>query len=123
VVQFCALILGVALVMLGLVGLLLAEGPLFSALASGPSQDALRLASGGLLVAAGSRGPETFARAALGSVGLVYRLLGVLGALNGALFGLLPGGYTVADTVLHLVVGGLGVALAWGGGRRVPTTA
>lgn len=47
-------------------------------------------------------------------IGVIYLLVGVLGFVAPGLFGLLPAhGYSVVDNVIHLVLGILGVTVAW----------
>lgn len=47
-------------------------------------------------------------------IGVIYLLVGVLGFVAPGLFGLLPAhGYIVVDNVIHLVLGILGVTVAW----------
>ena len=116
---------GLVLVGLGGLGRLAGDEPLFGELGlnSDLPEDLLHLLTGGLLAYAGFRGTDALVRAVAGGVGVVYVLLGVLGFVNDELFGLLPDGYTLVDNLVHLVVGGLGVALAWGVGRRAPAPA
>jgi hypothetical protein len=116
---------GSVLVVLGVVGLLVGDQPLLGELGlnSDFPNDLLHLLTGGLLVYAGFRGTDSLVGAVAGGVGVVYLLLGALGFVQDELFGLLPDGYTFVDNLVHLVVGGLGVALAWAVGRRQPATA
>jgi len=53
-------------------------------------------------------------RTVVGVIGVVYLLVGVVGFVAPELFGLLPAhGYGVADNLLHLALGVLGIAVAW----------
>ncbi len=49
----------------------------------------------------------------VGLVGIIYLLVGVLGFAVPTMFGLIPHGYTAFDNLLHLVLGGLSLAVAW----------
>jgi hypothetical protein len=124
VVRHYCRVVGPFLVLLGIAGLLAGDQPLFGELGlnSDFPEDLLHLLTGGLLAGVGFRGTDALVRSAAGGVGVVYVLLGVLGAVNDELFGLLPDGYTVVDNLLHLVLGGLGIALAWVVGRREEAT-
>ncbi len=119
-VRLYSRLVGLVLVVLGVVGLLAGDEPLFGELGlnSDVPEDLFHLLTGGLLAAVGFRGSGALVRSVAGGVGVVYVLLGVLGTVNDELFGLLPDGYTVVDNLVHLVVGGLGIALAWVVGRR-----
>ena len=57
-------------------------------------------------------------RNVVGGLGVVDLLVGLLGFVDPALFGLLPSGYTVVDNLIHLVLGVAGIAVAWVIGRR-----
>jgi hypothetical protein len=123
VVRLYARIAGILFILIGIIGVLLGDGSLWDIVNSDVPEDVIHLATGALLLYAGFWGADSLARSIVGGVGVVYLLLGLLGSVNDELFGLLPDGYTIVDNVLHLVAGGLGVALAWVVGRRVPATA
>jgi hypothetical protein len=44
---------------------------------------------------------------------VVLILVGVLGFASPTMFGLIPHGYNAFDDLLHLVLGGLSLAVAW----------
>lgn len=53
-------------------------------------------------------------RTVVGVIGVVYLLVGLLGFVAPGLFGLLPAhGCSVADNILHVVLGILGIVMAW----------
>jgi hypothetical protein len=53
-------------------------------------------------------------RTVVGVIGVIYLLVGVLGFVAPGLFGLLPAhGYSVVDNLIHLVLGVLGIVVAW----------
>ncbi len=77
------------------------------------AEDIVHLATGALLAYAGFAASEGTARSIVGGLGVIYLLVGVLGFITPTLFGLMPHGYTIADNLLHLVLGGLGIAFGW----------
>jgi Domain of unknown function (DUF4383) len=114
---------GIVLVILGLLGLLMGEGPLMGILNMEPLVDVVRLVSGLALVFVGFRVADAgTVRAVAGAVGVLYLLLGLLGFVSTDLFELLQEELTVADDLIHLLVGVLGVAAAWLVGRRAVAT-
>ena len=108
-----AKIIGIALLLTGVVGLLLGDERLFGLLNIDLAEDIVHLATGALLVYAGFAASEGTARSIVGGLGVIYLLVGVLGFITPTVFGLMPHGYTIADNLLHLVLGGLGIAFGW----------
>lgn len=106
---------GPLLVLSGVAGLFSGGFPLFGVLNVDPFENLLHLASGCVLLYAGfvPRGGRRAGVAALG-VGVLYALVGVVGIVVPDLFGLTPGGLSLADDVIHLTLGALGI----GAGQR-----
>jgi hypothetical protein len=52
-------------------------------------------------------------RNVVGLLEIIYLMVGVLGFAAPTMFGLIPHGYTAFDNLLHLVLGGLSLAVAW----------
>ena len=52
-------------------------------------------------------------RNVVGLLGVIYLVVGVLGFAAPTMSGLIPHGYTAFDNLLHLVLGGLSLAVAW----------
>lgn len=57
----------------------------------------------------------------MGGLGVIYLLVGILGFIAPALFGLLPHGYTIVDNLIHLAAGLLSIPVAFA--SRPGTTA
>ena len=109
-----AAVVGVVLLLLGVGGLLLGERYLLGLLNIEVVEDLVHVLSGALLAYVGlGQRDEGVARGVVGVVGIVYLLVGVLGFVVPTLFGLLPRGYTVADNLVHLALGILGIAIAY----------
>jgi hypothetical protein len=49
----------------------------------------------------------------VGTLGVIYLLVGILGFIVPMLFGLIPDGYTVFDDLLHLALGVLSLVIAF----------
>src|SRR5215210_8458390 len=97
-------VVGTVLLVLGIGGLLLGDEPLLGLLNIDLLEDLVHVASGILLLVAASQSVSA-ARTVVGAVGVVYLLVGVLGFVVPYLLGLLPHGYTVADNIVHLLLG------------------
>ncbi len=119
-----AQIVGVIIILVGLVGLLLGDQLLLGLLNIDILEDIVHLATGGLMAYVGfARTTLGLVRNVVGGLGVVYLLVGLLGFVVPNLFGLLPHGYTIADNLLHLALGALGIAVGWFVGRGRPATA
>ncbi len=103
-------IIGVALLALGVVGLLVGDS-LLGLLNIEIVEDIIHLSLGAVLayIGFGMRDNATGKMIAL-VIGVTLLLVGVLGFVTPSLFGLLPKvGYNIVDNVVHLVLGALGV--------------
>ena len=119
-----AQVVGVIVLVLGVLGLLLGEEALFGLINIDMVEDIVHLVTGGLLGYVGfARVDAGLTRNVVGGIGVVYLLVGVLGFIAPDLFGLLPHGYGVADNLIHLILGVLGIAMAWSVGRQALTPA
>ena len=108
-----AQILGVALILVGLVGLVLGDKVWLGILNVDIVEDIVHLATGGLLAYVGFSGVDlSAARSIVLALGVVYLVVGILGFVVPTMFGLIPSGYTIFDDLLHLALGGLSLAVA-----------
>jgi hypothetical protein len=108
-----AQILGVVLILVGLVGLVLGDKVWLGILNVDIVEDIVHLATGGLLAYVGFSGMDlSAARSLVLALGVVYLGVGILGFVVPTMFGLIPNGYTIFDDLLHLVLGGLSLAVA-----------
>lgn len=113
-VRTYAQILGVVLILTGILGLVLGERLLLGILNIDILEDIVHLATGGLLAYVGfARVDDGLARTAVGVLGVIYLVVGIVGFIVPGMFGLLPDGYTVFDNLLHLALGVLSIAVAW----------
>ena len=109
-----AQILGVVLILVGLVGLALGNVVWGGILNVDIVEDIVHLITGGLLAFVGfGRMDLSVTRNVVGLLGIIYLMVGVLGFAAPTMFGLIPHGYTAFDNLLHLVLGGLSLAVAW----------
>ncbi len=109
-----AQILGVVLILVGLVGLALGNQVWGGILNVDIAEDIVHLITGGLLAFVGfGRTDLSVTRNVVGLLGIVYLLVSVLGFAAPTMFGLIPHGYTAFDNLLHLVLGGLSLAVGW----------
>ena len=114
-----AKVAGVAIVLIGVGGLLLGGKSLFGVLNIDIAEDIVHLVTGGLMVAVGFRGSDSAVRTVVGGLGVVYLLVAVLGFIVPDMFGLLPSEYeTVLDNLIHLTLGVLGIVVGFFVGRR-----
>ena len=105
---------GVSLILIGVVGLVLGERSLLGVLNIDLLEDITHLVTGGLLAYVGFGQRDVgLARSVVGGLGVIYLLVGILGFIAPALFGLLPHGYSVIDNLIHLVAGVLSIAVAY----------
>lgn len=107
-------IFGIILLLTGVVGLVLGEGPLLT-LNIELVEDIIHIVTGGVLAYVGfGQRDDGLARTVLGVFGVVYVLVGVLGFVVPNLFGLLPiYGYSISDNLLHLGLGVVFLAVAY----------
>ena len=108
-----AQILGVALILTGVLGLVLGDKVWLGILNVDIVEDIVHLATGGLLAYVGFSGMDlSAARSLVLALGVVYLVVGILGFVVPTMFGLIPSGYTIFDDLLHLALGGLSLAVA-----------
>ena len=108
-----AQILGVALILTGVLGLVLGDKVWLGILNVDIVEDIVHLATGGLLAYVGFSGMDlSTARSIVLALGVVYLVVGILGFVVPTMFGLIPSGYTIFDDLLHLALGGLSLAVA-----------
>ena len=111
--------LGVALILTGLLGLVLGDRSLFGLLNIDLTKDIIHLVTGGLLAYVGfGQRDSSLARTAVGGLGVVYVLVGVIGFILPDLFGLLPHEYSTFDNLFHIALGLANIAVAWWLGRE-----
>ena len=109
-----AQVVGVVIILLGVVGLLLGDQLLLGLLNIDIVEDIVHLVTGGLMAYVGfAQRDSRVIRNVVGGLGVVYVLVGVLGFITPSLFGLLPHGYSIADNLIHLVLGVLNIVVAW----------
>jgi hypothetical protein len=112
-------VVGIVLLLLGIVGLILPDAILFGFLNSDIIEDIIHLVTGGLMAYVGfAQRDNALARMVVGVLGAIYLLVGILGFLSNTLFGIVPSGYTTADNIVHLLLGVLGLVVAF----ALPTT-
>ncbi|MBA2577441.1 MAG: hypothetical protein H0V05_12500 [Euzebyaceae bacterium] len=101
--------MGVTVLLIAVVGLLAGEGPLLGVFNIEIVEDLIHVVSGGLLAYAGFGTRDAgLTRTIVGGIGVVYLIVGVIGFILPMLMGLLPEyGYSLADNLLHLALGGL----------------
>ncbi|MBA2252648.1 MAG: hypothetical protein H0W13_08095 [Nitrospirales bacterium] len=106
--------MGIAIIGIGVLGLLLGEQSLLGLVNIDVMEDIVHLLTGGLMAYVGYAHRDLgVVKNVVGGVGVLYLLVGALGFVAPTLFGLLPHGYSVFDNVLHLTLGILGIAMAW----------
>ena len=107
-------IVGVVVILIGVVGLIAGEEPLFGLVNIDIVEDIIHLLTGGLLAYVGfGQRDEGLARGVVGGLGAVYLLVGVLGFVLPMLLGLLPHGYSIVDNIIHLTLGVAGIVVAF----------
>ena len=107
-------VVGVVVILIGVVGLIAGEEPLFGLVNIDIVEDIIHLLTGGLLAYVGfGQRDEGLARGVVGGLGAVYLLVGVLGFVLPMLLGLLPHGYSIVDNIIHLTLGVAGIAVAF----------
>ena len=106
--------MGIAIVGIGVLGLLLGEQSLLQLVNIDIVEDIVHLLTGGVMAYVGYANRDLeVVKAVVGGVGVMYLLVGVVGFITPTLFGLLPHGYSVFDNLLHLALGVVGIAVAW----------
>jgi hypothetical protein len=113
VLRFLTKLVGIILILTGVVGLALGDQLLFGLLNIDLVEDIIHLLTGALLTYAAFRSPESQLRMIVGVLGVLSLGAGILGFINPTLFGLVPSTYTIADNLLHLTLGVLGIGFAW----------
>ena len=112
-------VVGIVLLLLGVVGLIMQDAILFGFLNSDIIEDIIHLVTGALMAYVGfAQRDNALARMVVGVLGAVYLLVGILGFIDPKLFGIAPSGYTTADNIVHLLLGVLGLVVAY----ALPTT-
>src|SRR5215208_3984274 len=110
-----AQILGVVLILVGIVGLVLGDQVWLGILNVDIVEDIVHLLTGGLLAYVGfSQTDLSTARNVVLALGVIYLVVGILGFVVPMMFGLIPHGYTLFDDLLHLALGILSLAVAFG---------
>jgi hypothetical protein len=116
-----ARVAGVLLILLGVAGFLSGGVPLFDTLNTDPWENAIHLAAGAALACAGFLvRSERLVRLVVFVQGAFFAALGCVGFFYPTLFGLLPGGLSIADDVLHVVLGALSITALELSGRKGP---
>jgi hypothetical protein len=114
-----AKVIGSIILVIGVAGLLLGSERLLGLFNIDLLEDVIHLATGGLMAYVGFARPGNgLARNVVGALGVVYLLVGILGFVVPTLFGLLPTGYNLADNLLHLALGVLGILVGYVLSRR-----
>src|SRR5438045_687657 len=77
-------------------------------------ENIIHLVTGGLMVYVGFGQTDTgLAKTVVGVLGIVYLLVGIVSIFSSTVFGLISGGYTWLDDVVHLLLGIAGIAVAY----------
>ena len=111
-----AKVVGVVLLLIAVVGLIVGdpEDGLLGLFNVDIVEDFIHLGTGGLLAYVGFSAANSAVKSVVTGLGVVYLLVGIIGFFIPELFGLIPHEYSVADNILHLVLGGLALAVASG---------
>jgi hypothetical protein len=114
-VRTYAKVVGVVIILIGIVGLIAGEEPLLGLVNIEIAEDVVHLLTGGAMAAVGFGARDTgVVRTVVGVLGVIYLVVGLLGFVAPGLFGLLPAhGYSIVDNLIHLVLGVLGIVVAW----------
>lgn len=123
-------VVGGLVLLLGLFGLLMGEGQFLNVMNIDMMLDLTRITLGAILIGSAFI-DERAARTAFGIFGVVYLGAFLASLFSPTLFGALPGGHSIADAVIHLGGGVVGLGLAfmdWSGvttrtGKRLSGTA
>lgn len=112
--QAYAQYMGIAIIVIGVVGLLLGERSLLNLVNIDIVEDMVHLLTGGLMAYVGFASRDVdVVKSVVGGIGVAYLLVGVLGFIAPTLFGMLPHGYSNFDNILHLGLGATSMAVAW----------
>jgi Domain of unknown function (DUF4383) len=111
-------IAGIFVLALGVIGVivkLITRGDyLFSVINVSWTANIIHLATGGLMAYVGYRQSDTsLAKMVVGVLGIIYLLVFVISLFNATLFGVIGSGFTWADNIIHLVLGLLGIYVAY----------
>ncbi|HST03608.1 MAG TPA: DUF4383 domain-containing protein, partial [Chloroflexia bacterium] len=111
-------IIGIVVLALGVVGVLvkLISGGdyLFNAINVSWTENLIHLITGGLMAYVGyGQSDVSLAKMVVGVLGVVYLLVFVISLFSVTVFGLIGSGFTWTDNIIHLVVGLLGVYVAY----------
>src|ERR671939_1300828 len=110
-----AQILGVALFLIGIVGLLVLGNEVWLGLLNTDVvEDIVHIVTGGLLAYVGfGRTDLATTRNLVLALGVIYLVVGILGFVVPMMFGLIPHGYTLFDDLLHLALGILSLVVVF----------
>lgn len=110
-IRFYARYMGIAIIAVGVVGLLLGERSLLNI---DILEDVVHVLTGGLLAYVGfSNLNLDLVKSVVRGMSVLYLSVGVLSFITPGLFSVLPHEYSGFDNVLHVGIGGIGIALAW----------
>lgn len=120
-----AKVVGVTVLLVGIVGLIIGdpEDGLLGLFNVDIVEDIIHLGTGGLLTYAGFAGNNDLVKNVVLGLGVVYLAVGLISFAVPELFGLIPHDYDLADNILHLTLGVLGIAAAMSSTNRVNTPA
>jgi len=108
-----AQIVGPTVILIGVVGLILGQKSLLDVLNIDLAEDIIHLVTGGLLAYVGfAKVGGGAVRAVVGTLGVVYLLVGLVSFAEANPLGLFPSEYSTVDNVIHLALGVLGIAAA-----------
>jgi len=113
-----ALIVGIVVAGLGLLGLISGDGKIADSMNIDLMLDMARVGLGAILIFASTKSVE-ISRTAFAIFGVAYLGMFVLGLLSPTLFGMLPSGLGLIDQVLHLGGGALGVYVMMMGSKKI----
>ena len=111
-------IIGIVVLALGVVGVLvkLISGSdyLFNIINVSSDKNVIHLITGGLMAYVGyGQSDVSLAKMVVGVLGIVYLLVFVISLFSATVFNLIGGGFTWADNIVHLVLGLLGIYVAY----------
>lgn len=107
-----AQVFGPTIVLIGIVGLILGDKSLLDLLNIDIAEDVIHLVTGGLLTYVGYKGDNRVVQTAVGALGVVYLLVGLVSFADANPLGLFPSEYSVVDNLIHVTLGVLGIAAA-----------